>query len=211
MPRIEHLFLDRDGVVIEDRHYLADPDGVVLLPGVPQALAEARDVGVRLYLVSNQSGIGRGYFTREACLACQRRLEELLAEHGVRFADADFCPHAPEEGCACRKPGAGMWLGMAERHGLRPETCAMVGDKASDIAFARNCGFAAAVLVLTGKGAEQARQLGLPPLPPLPEGRECLPLTHEPGFQPQWPDALARNLGAACRGLLLGQAGGQGA
>ncbi len=208
MPRIEHLFLDRDGVVIEDRHYLADPGGVVLLPGVPQALAGARDAGVRLYLVSNQSGIGRGYFTREACLACQRRLDELLAEQGIHFTDADFCPHAPEEGCACRKPGTGMWLSMAKRHGLRPEICAMVGDKASDIAFARNCGFAAAVLVLSGKGAEQARQLGLPPLP---EGRECLPLAAKPGFRPQWPDVLAWDLGAACRWLLDSEVGGQGA
>ncbi len=168
MADIQHLFLDRDGVVIEDRHYLSDPDGVRLLPGVAEALVRMRAAGIRLYLVSNQSGIGRGYFTERDCLACQERLDQLLAVHGVVFEESAYCPHAPEDGCYCRKPLPGMWLRIAQHHGLCPELCAMVGDKGSDIAFGKGAGFAATVLVLTGHGAEQARKLGISELPDRP-------------------------------------------
>lgn len=162
MSHFSAVLLDRDGTLIEDRHYLADPAGVALLPGVGPALARLVREGRRLFLVSNQSGVGRGYFTEEAVRACQRRLEDLLRPYGVAFEDAVWCPHAPEEACRCRKPLPGMFEALRTRHGLDPASTAMIGDKLDDLAFAANAGLAAGLLVLSGKGAAQARDAGLP-------------------------------------------------
>ena len=153
-----HLLLDRDGTLIEDRHYLADPEGVCLLPGVGEALARFARHGTRLYMVSNQSGLARGYFDEAALRACQARLDLLLAAFGVSLADAVWCPHAPEEACLCRKPGPGLWERLARKHNLLPEQCWMVGDKRVDVDFATRNGLALGVLVLTGKGELEARR-----------------------------------------------------
>ncbi|MDQ7832502.1 MAG: HAD-IIIA family hydrolase [Desulfovibrionaceae bacterium] len=192
MPRIDTVLLDRDGTVIVDEHYLCDPARVRLLPGAGQALARLAASGARLFLVSNQSGIGRGYFTQVGHLAVQARLEELLCEHGVRLAGAAFCPHAPDAGCPCRKPGLGQWEALRDRHGLDAATTAVIGDKASDVAFGHALGAAVTVLVLTGHGEQQAQSLGLPPL-----AGEAMDLTGETPDGRPWPDVLARDLAAA--------------
>ena len=155
------ILLDRDGTLIEDRHYLSDPQGVTLLPGVGQGLARLSAEGCRLFIVSNQSGIGRGYFTEESVQACQRRLEELLHRFEVKLEDAVWCPHAPEESCQCRKPLPGLWHQLRKKYGLDPEHCLMIGDKKDDLLFACNARLMAGIMVLTGKGTEQARSLGL--------------------------------------------------
>ncbi|WP_461210765.1 D-glycero-alpha-D-manno-heptose-1,7-bisphosphate 7-phosphatase [Desulfocurvus sp. DL9XJH121] len=191
---LQNVILDRDGTVIRDRHYLSDPDGVELLPGAARGLARLAGAGVRLFLASNQSGIGRGYFGLDEHQAVQARLDEVLAGAGVRLAGAAFCPHAPEDGCACRKPATGMWEDLAREHGLDAQATAMVGDKPADVSMGLNAGLAATVLVLTGKGRESAEKLGLPPLTgpcmELPERREG------------WPHAVAEDLDAASRWLL---------
>ena len=156
------VLLDRDGTLIEDKHYLSEPSGVALLPGVGPALSRLVQAGHRLFLVSNQSGVGRGYFTEQAVVACQKRLEELLDPYGVAFTDAVWCPHAPEESCFCRKPLPGMFDELRARHGLLPETTFMIGDKLDDLGFAANAGLSAGLLVLSGKGAEHARKAGYP-------------------------------------------------
>ena len=156
------VLLDRDGTLIEDKHYLSEPSGVALLPGVGPALSRLVQAGHRLFLVSNQSGVGRGYFTEQAVVACQKRLEELLDPYGVAFTDAVWCPHAPEESCFCRKPLPGMFDELRARHRLLPETTFMIGDKLDDLGFAANAGLSAGLLVLSGKGAEHARKAGYP-------------------------------------------------
>ena len=155
------FLLDRDGTVIEDKHYLSDPDGVELLPGVGEALAAVVRKGVRLFLLSNQSGVGRGMFSKEDVLACNERLASLLAPYGVSFIDMLFCPHAPEDRCSCRKPAVGMWQSLESRYDLLPEQCVMIGDKEEDMLFASRAGLACRALVLTGKGAGTAARLGL--------------------------------------------------
>lgn len=189
MPAIRHALLDRDGTVIRDRHYLRDPKGVELLPGAGEALGRLARAGVDLAVVTNQSGIGRGYFAEADYLACQRRLEELLAAHGVQLAASAFCPHAPEAGCDCRKPATGMWRQLREALDLDPTAAVMIGDKREDVAFARAAGLAASILVRTGHGEEHAAKLGLPPL----EGASML----LPAPAPGWPTAQARDLAAA--------------
>ena len=163
MPVFSSLLLDRDGTVIKDKHYLAEPDGVELLPGVGDALGALARRGTRFFLLSNQSGVGRGMFPEEAVLACNGRLAELLAPYGVRFTDMLYCPHAPEEGCSCRKPATGMWRELERRHGLRAGECLMLGDKDDDMRFAARAGLAGRALVLTGKGRETAARLGIEP------------------------------------------------
>ncbi len=194
LPVPEALLLDRDGTVIEDRHYAAEPDQIVLLPGAASALARFARAGARLFLVSNQSGVGRGFFSEAAARACNERLAELLAAEGVRFTDMLFCPHAPEAGCACRKPGTGMWELLRARRDLDPARSIMIGDKPDDLRFGRAAGLAASVLVLTGKGRETAARLGLPD----PVGCRVL---DAPGADE--PDAVAADLTAVadCLGL----------
>lgn len=146
------LFLDRDGVVIRDCHYLSDPDQVELLPGVADLFAAARAAGYLIIGLSNQSGIGRGLIAPEQFAAVTDRLVDLLAAVGARFDDFLYCPHAPDAGCACRKPRPGL---LEEAAGRQPVDLArswMVGDKTSDIALGRDAGLGA-VLVRTGYGA----------------------------------------------------------
>jgi D-glycero-D-manno-heptose 1,7-bisphosphate phosphatase len=159
---ISAVLLDRDGTVIADKHYLSDPAGVELLPGAAEGLRELASAGLRLFVVTNQSGIGRGYFSEADYRACHAALETLLRDEGISLSGSAFCPHAPEEGCGCRKPSLGMWRSLAGPHGLDPSRTAMVGDKAEDILFGRRAGFGATVLVLTGKGRDAAARLQLP-------------------------------------------------
>lgn len=145
------IFLDRDGTLIQEVGYLGDPEGVVLLPGVPEALRRLRDAGYALVLVSNQAGVARGLFTEDDVRAVNARLAELLAEHDVALDAWYWCTHHPEVGgpCDCRKPATGMLERAAREHGLDLARSWMVGDHPSDVECARRAG-ARGILVLTG-------------------------------------------------------------
>lgn len=202
-PVIKNVLCDRDGTIIYDRHYLADPAGVELLPGAAAGLRALAERGLRLFVVTNQSGIGRGFFSQADYLACQAKMAADLAESGVVLADSAFCPHAPGgDNCGCRKPDIGMWQELSARHGLKAEESAMIGDKLDDIRFARKAGLAAAILVLSGKGEKSALELGLPTDPrSFPEGRYFDLAKHLPERlleRPDClPDCLAVHLGGA--------------
>ncbi|MEF2229736.1 MAG: HAD family hydrolase [Pseudodesulfovibrio sp.] len=148
-----YVLLDRDGTVIRDKHYLSDPDGVELLEGAAEGLAAMAAMGLGLVLVSNQSGVGRGYFDDASVRACNRRMAELLAPHGVAFDGVYYCPHAPEEACVCRKPEPGLVERAARDLGFDPARGFMVGDKTADMGVGRAVG-ATTILVRTGRGAE---------------------------------------------------------
>lgn len=151
------VFLDRDGTIIQEREYLADPDGVELIPGVAAALGALAGLGYALVVVTNQSGIARGLYTEADFQAVQRRLEELLAADGVRFDAVYHCPHHPDVTgpCECRKPGTGMYRAAAAQLGLSTERSAYVGDRLRDVLPARELG-GRGYLVLTGYGAAEA-------------------------------------------------------
>jgi D-glycero-D-manno-heptose 1,7-bisphosphate phosphatase len=134
------LFLDRDGTLMADVGYPRHPDQVALLPGVAEGLAAARDAGYLLSIISNQSGVGRGYFGADAVEAVHQRLLDLLAGRGVRIDDAEYCLHAPEDACACRKPSPLMIERSARRLGADLATSFMVGDKTSDVESGRRAG-----------------------------------------------------------------------
>lgn len=129
------VFVDRDGTVIEDRHYLSDPDGVALLPGAADAIAKLNEADIPVILVTNQSGIGRGYFSESEYRAVHDRMVELLASSGAILTASLHCPHAPnrEPPCDCRKPKSGLFLMAAEHLGLSLADSWYVGDKMRDL------------------------------------------------------------------------------
>ena len=136
------VFLDRDGTLIIDRHYLAAPEGVELLPGAGEAVARLNAAGHPVFLVTNQSGIGRGYFTEAEYRAVHARLEELLAAQGARLDGAYHCPLAPDDPDPeeLRKPGCGMFLRAARDHGLDLAHAIYIGDRVRDVAAAERMG-----------------------------------------------------------------------
>lgn len=147
------LFLDRDGTLIVDRDYLGDPDGVELLPGVGAALRKAREAGFLLVVVSNQSGVGRGYFPESAIAAVNARMAEYLAEEGVEIDGFYHCPHRPDEGCSCRKPEPGMIEAAVHDLGIDASASFVIGDKESDVLLAKYTG-ARGVLLKGRKDAQ---------------------------------------------------------
>lgn len=189
---LRNILCDRDGTIIHDKHYLCDPDGVELLPGAGQGLAGLYRSGCKVFVVTNQSGIGRGIYGLDEYRACARRLNQLLAEAGVKVSDTAFCPHAPDQGedCVCRKPAVGLWKQLRVKHGLDEAQSVMIGDKSADIMFGKNAGLARTVLVLTGKGLATAAALGLPTDHPDLVARGW----HEPPPGPDIPDCVALDL-----------------
>jgi len=148
------LFLDRDGVVNADRHYLADPAQVELLPGVAAAMLRAREAGFWLVGVSNQSGLGRGRFTQDDFQAVMEELDRQLTLEGVSFDAFFYCPHAPGDNCQCRKPLPGLLQETSRQLSWIKKGSWVVGDKISDVALGRDAGIGG-ILVLTGYGQSQ--------------------------------------------------------
>ena len=152
-----YVLLDRDGTIIEDRHYLADPDGVVLLPGAVAGLRRLTQAGYRLAILTNQSGIGRGLFDLAAMHRVHMRLTTMLAQHDICLDGIFFCPHSPEEHCDCRKPLPGLFWQAAHTLGARPERACVIGDKEADVDLGRTIG-ARTLFVRNGYGhREEAR------------------------------------------------------
>jgi histidinol-phosphate phosphatase family protein len=130
------VLLDRDGTLVHDVPYNAEPHRVAAVPDARAALQRLRAAGVVTAVVSNQSGIGRGLLTEEQVEAVNRRVEELLGPLGPWFV----CPHTPAAGCACRKPAPGLVLRAAEALGIEPQRCVLIGDIGADVQAARAAG-----------------------------------------------------------------------
>lgn len=138
-------FLDRDGTLIADAHYLSRPDQLRLIPGVSDAIRALNDAAVPVIVVTNQSGIARGYFTSEQYCDVEKVLGEMLRDAGALLAGSYHCPHLPEISgpCECRKPGSALFQLAAEDHGLALDRSLFVGDRWRDVSPA---------LVLGGTG-----------------------------------------------------------
>lgn len=136
------LLLDRDDTVLDDPGYLQDPQQVVFLPGALAGLARFYKAGWPLVVITNQSGLGRGYFSLAQLDAVHRRFYEILEEHQISLAGLYFCPHAPDEGCRCRKPETELAERAALELGLELNRAVMVGDKSSDLLLGRRIGAA---------------------------------------------------------------------
>jgi len=151
------VFLDRDGTLIEDRHYLREADEVRLLPGAAEAVRRLNVAGLPAVVVTNQSGIARGLLTESDYLGTMDRLNALLAEGGAHLSGHYHCPHLPEVSgpCECRKPGPLLYRRAAAELRLDLAGSWWVGDRVRDIAAAAGLG-GHGVLVLTGAGAGEA-------------------------------------------------------
>jgi histidinol-phosphate phosphatase family protein len=134
--------------------YLSDPDGLVLIGGATKAIRLLNERDLRIIVLSNQSGVGRGYYTDAQVGAVNRRLMELLGKEGARIDGVYYCNHHPDVDCQCRKPLPGLVELAALEHEIDSKKAYMVGDKASDVGLAKNIG-AKGILVLTGKGASE--------------------------------------------------------
>jgi histidinol-phosphate phosphatase family protein len=130
------VFVDRDGTICFDKHYLADPAGLELIPTVPEGIRRLNDAGLPVIVITNQSGIARGYFDEKALSAIHKRLKDLLASKGAKIDDIFFCPHLPDAGCRCRKPKTGMLEDAAKKHHIDLALSFVIGDRMMDIEMA---------------------------------------------------------------------------
>lgn len=162
MPERQFVLLDRDGTIIVDRHYLSDPAQVELLPGAAEGLRRLQDLGFGLVVVTNQSGIGRGYFDEAQLARIHQRMNALLQGEQIWLKGIYFCPHRPEEYCSCRKPEPGLVFAAASELGFEPSACVVIGDKPSDIELGRRIR-AVTFLVRTGYGNESANEVACQP------------------------------------------------
>ncbi len=154
------MFLDKDGTLVENIPYNADPAKMRLSPRAADGIRSLHDAGFRLFVVSNQSGVARGHFAEEALGAVEARLRELMNEAGARLAGFYYCPHHPEGSiaeyafaCECRKPEPGMILNAARDHGVDLTQSWLVGDILDDVEAGRRAG-CRTVLIDNGQETE---------------------------------------------------------
>jgi D-glycero-D-manno-heptose 1,7-bisphosphate phosphatase len=156
------VFLDRDGTINVEKDYLHNIEDFEFIPGAPEAIKKMKDAGFLIIVVSNQSGVARGYFNEEDVNNLHQYLQAELIHFGTSIDAFYFCPHHPDKGlgaykidCPCRKGKPGMLLQAALEHDLDLQHSFMVGDKLADIVAGERAG-CKSVLVLTGYGATTA-------------------------------------------------------
>ena len=156
------VFLDRDGTINIEKNYLHKIEDFEFIPGAPEAIKKLKDAGFLVIVVSNQSGIARGYFDEQAVMLLHQHIQTLLKSYGTVIDAFYFCPHHPEEGlgdykvdCDCRKGNPGMLLQAAKEYDIDLQNSFMVGDKLADIEAGKRAG-CKSILVLTGYGATTA-------------------------------------------------------
>lgn len=160
--RRRYVLLDRDGTIIVERDYLRNPHQVALLPGAAEGLRQLNSQGLGLIVVTNQSGIGRGYFDGTQLAAVNDRLRNLLVLEGVQLDALYVCPHRPEDDCRCRKPKPGLVEQAVRDFHFLPEQAFVIGDKTSDVELGRAVG-ATTLLVRSGYGAETEQRHAIRP------------------------------------------------
>lgn len=151
------ILLDRDGTLIVHKPYLSHPDQIELVPGVIEALKKFKKMGLGVLIVTNQSGVGRGYFNLKTLKKIHQRLNDLLTKERVFLDGIYFCPHIPEDNCLCRKPKVELINRAVKKHHFDPTQSFVIGDNESDIELGKNIG-ATTFLVRTGYGSEIERK-----------------------------------------------------
>jgi D-glycero-D-manno-heptose 1,7-bisphosphate phosphatase len=150
------VLLDRDGTINHEVDHLDRVDQVALIPGAAAAMRRLSSVGLGLVVLTNQATVGRGLLPADRLEEIHARLTRLLSDEGVRLDGLYVCPHAPEDGCDCRKPKAGLALRAATDHGFQLDDSFVVGDHAADMGLGRAIG-AVTILVRTGHGEDELK------------------------------------------------------
>jgi len=153
------LFVDRDGTLKPDLHYLREAERLELFRGVGASLALARAHGYLVICVTNQSGVERGFYTRDEVDRIHRRLNELLRPHGAQVDGFYYCPHAPEARCECRKPGTLLFRQARDDWHIDFATSAIVGDRELDVEAGRQLGLLTAVVTTPGHEDDPHREV----------------------------------------------------
>ncbi len=153
------IFFDRDGTLIVETGYLHEPEKVELIPGTGDAVRRLFEGGFELFIITNQAGIGRGYFTEKQLYATNERVCEEFAKFGVTFRKIYFAPEAPDQPSRNRKPSPQMIFDARDEFGIDLSASYMVGDKELDIECGTNAGVKLSVLVRTGYGIEHETKL----------------------------------------------------
>lgn len=168
-PKSPALFLDRDGVIIQNRpDYIRTWAQVEIFPWALDALASLAGSAYQVVIVSNQSAVGRGLLSADAAAEINQKLARCIAEAGGRLAGLYICPHAPGDGCSCRKPQPGLLLQAAAELDLDLTRSIMVGDALEDIEAGRRAGAAVSALVRTGRGLDQLERPEASEMAPFP-------------------------------------------
>jgi histidinol-phosphate phosphatase family protein len=191
------VFLDRDGTLVREVGYLADPADLELLAGVPEALRRLAAAGYAIVVVSNQSAVGRGLLPLPRAYEAMARLRALLRADRVELDAVYFCPHRPEEGCPCRKPRIALFERAAQDLQLALSHSVMIGDKLIDVAAGHGAG-ARGVLVRTGYGADEERRVEATRA--VDRGSETAPIGPWEG-----PDAICDDLAQAVAWVLTAE------
>ena len=134
------VFIDRDDTVAKDVPYCSDPDLFEVYDFVPAAIKRLNDAGFLVIIITNQSGIGRGFFDEETLGRIHDKLRRTVEAGGGRIDDIFYCPHTPDDHCSCRKPEIGMGLAAIAKHGIDPRRSFMIGDHEKDMEFGRRLG-----------------------------------------------------------------------
>lgn len=158
------IFLDRDGTINEDVNFLSKPEQLILIDGSAEAIKEANELGLKVIVFTNQSGIARGYFTEDDLHKVHKRLDELLAQKGAKIDAYYYCPHHPVEGngeykveCECRKPKDGMLQRASREQNIDLKKSFVIGDRCIDVQAGKTAG-ATTILVLTGYGRDEYKK-----------------------------------------------------
>lgn len=155
------IFMDRDGVIIKEKHFQHDFHQIEYIPGALEALASMPQELLKI-IISNQSGVGRGLFDIQQAEAFDRFLLNDLASRGIQIDDSLFCPHSPNDNCQCRKPKTLLFERARQRHGIDFGSSWMIGDKSSDIQAGKNIG-ARTILVMTGYAGKEPGAIDIKP------------------------------------------------
>lgn len=146
------VVLDRDGTMVIDRDYLSDPEGLEFLPGAAEGLRLMYRRGYRLVVITNQSGVGRGYFSLDRLHEMNDRLMDMVRGVGARIERIYYCPHRPDEDCPCRKPQTKLLMDAAAELGFDPTGAIVIGDKSSDVELGRRAG--ATTMLIASAGSD---------------------------------------------------------
>lgn len=156
------VFLDRDGTLNEDTGYIDSPERLILIEGASSAIKKLNAEGFKVVIITNQSGVARGYFSQEALDAVNKKLVRILEADNAYLDGIYYCPHHPDDDCECRKPKTGMLEQAKKDLAIDLKKSYIVGDKASDVEIAHKIG-GKGILVLTGMGRDEKNKLNNKP------------------------------------------------
>ena len=144
------IFVDRDGTLIKDTGYIKDPSEIKILPNTIEGLKKITSLGAAVIMITNQSGISRGYFDLPQVVHLNEVIMKRLSASGCKFADIQICPHGPNDGCSCRKPKTGLLLKASKSLNIPLNRSVIIGDRETDIAAGLNAGIPG-ILISSGK------------------------------------------------------------